>query len=368
MEVKFVDLGRQYNLHQVEIDKAIGKVIDNTAFIGGEEVEKFEENFADKIGVKHCISVANGTDAIYITLKMLDIGEGDEVITVANSWISTSETITQTGARPVFVDIEPDFYNINTDLIEEKVTERTKAILPVHLYGQPANLQKIKEVAKKYDLFVIEDSAQAHFAKYQDKILGTFGIAGTFSFYPGKNLGAFGDGGAIVTSNDELAEKVRMFSNHGALQKHHHKMEGINSRLDGIQAAVLNVKLKYIEQWNRERYENALFYNKLLKNIPEVTIPKIRKDSTHIFHLYVIRAQKRDQLKQYLSKEGVSTSIHYPTPLPFLEAYDYLAHKPRDFPIAFEYQSQILSLPMFPELKKNEIEYVVNYIREFYSS
>ncbi|SVD78190.1 uncharacterized protein METZ01_LOCUS431044, partial [marine metagenome] len=245
MRIPFVDLKAQYHSIKEEIDTAIQNVINETAFIKGKYVQNFEEEYAEIYGVKHCISCANGTDAIYITLKALGIGPGDEVITTALSWISTSETITQAGARVVFVDIDPDYYTIDTAKIENKITEKTKAIIPVHLYGHPGNMTDIMAIAEKYNLKVIEDCAQAHFAQWKGKYVGTFGIAGTFSFFPGKNLGAFGDAGCIVTNDDELAQKVRMFAHHGALKKHHHEFEGINSRLDGLQAAVLSVKLKY---------------------------------------------------------------------------------------------------------------------------
>ena len=243
MNIPFVDLKAQYQSIKEEIDKAIQSVIENTAFIKGKYVQQFEEDYAEAYGVKHVVSCGNGTDALYITLKAMDIGPGDEVITTAHSWISTSETITQAGANVVFVDIDKDYYTINTNLIEEKITKKTKVIIPVHIYGQPVNMTEIMRIAKKYNLKVIEDCAQAHFAEWGNKYVGTIGDAGTFSFFPGKNLGAYGDAGCIVTNNDALAEKMRMFANHGALIKHEHQVEGINSRLDGLQAAILSVKL-----------------------------------------------------------------------------------------------------------------------------
>lgn len=366
MNVPFVDLKAQYNSLKSEIDSAIHSVIEETAFIRGKFVEEFEKAFSDKYGVKHCISCANGTDAIYITLRALGIGSGDEVITVANSWISTSETISQAGAKPVFVDIEPDYFNIDTNKIIEKITKRTKAIIPVHLYGQPARIDEIKKICEEYNLLLIEDCAQAHFAEYDGQKVGTFGIAGTFSFYPGKNLGAYGDAGAIITDNDDFAIKARMFANHGALQKHQHEMEGINSRMDGIQAAVLEVKLKYIDEWNNARHNHAIRYNELLSDLPEIKTPKIRENSFYIFHLYVIRANKRDELADYLKSKKIGIGIHYPTALPFLPAYKYLGHKPSDFPVAYQYQEEILSLPMFPELNNDQIDYAVNSIKEFF--
>ena len=366
MNVPFVDLKAQYKSLKSEIDSAIHSVIEETAFVRGKFVDEFEKAYADKYGVKHCVSCANGTDAIYITLKALGISSGDEVITVANSWISTSETISQAGAKPIFVDIEPDYFNINTEKIEEKITKNTKAIIPVHLYGQPAKIKEIKEICEKYNLFLIEDCAQAHFAEYDGQRVGTFGLAGTFSFFPGKNLGAYGDGGAIISDNDDLAIKARMFANHGSLQKHKHEMEGINSRLDGIQAAILKVKLKYIDEWNKARNEHALRYNELLSNLPEIKTPKIRENSFHIFHLYVILTNERDELASYLKSIGIFTGIHYPTALPFLPAYRYLGNEPSDFPVAHQFQDEILSLPMYPELDNYQLDYVVNAIKEFF--
>lgn len=367
MNVPFVDLKVQYQNIKTEIDAAIKSVIADTAFVRGKYVAEFEKAYADKCGVKHCISVANGTDAIYISLKALGIGPGDEVMTVANSWIATSETITQADARVVFVDIEPDYYTIDASKIEERITPRTKAIIPVHLFGQPAEVDSIKRICDEHNLYLIEDCAQAHFASYKEQLVGTFGIAGTFSFYPGKNLGAYGDAGAIITNDDELADNMRMFANHGSLKKHEHQIEGINSRMDGLQAAILSVKLSHILEWNKKRYRNALLYNELLANVNGVTIPKIRQNASHIFHLYVIRTDERDELQKHLKEQGVSTGIHYPTALPFLQAYKYLGNKPEEFPVAHQYQDEILSLPMYPELSESSITFVADKIREFFT-
>ncbi len=364
MKIPFVDLKTQYLSIKTDIDHAIQSVIEDTAFIRGKYVTAFEKTYAEKYGIRNCISVANGTDAIYICLKALGIGPGDEVITVANSWISTSETIAQAGARVVFVDIEPGYFTIDPSKIEEKITKKTKAIIPVHLYGQPAEMDTISDICRRRNLHLIEDCAQAHFAEYKGKRVGTFGTAGTFSFYPGKNLGAYGDAGAIITDDDDLAVRMKMFANHGALKKHSHEMEGINSRMDGLQAAILSVKLPFIDEWNRKRNANALIYNRLLKDTDVIT-PVIRPYSFHIFHVYEIRAKKRDELKNFLHAEGVEPAIHYPTALPFMKAYSYLGHKPEDFPVAHQYQSEILSLPMFPELTTQQIEYVAAKIKEF---
>jgi dTDP-4-amino-4,6-dideoxygalactose transaminase len=369
MQVPFVDLKVQYKKIKKEIDKAIGSVIKETAFIGGKYVKKFENEFALAYGMKHCISVANGTDALYITLKMLGIKEGDEVITTANSWISTSETITQAGALPIFIDID-EYYTINTNKIEEKITPNTKAIIPVHLYGQAADIEKIKILADKHKLFLIEDCAQAHFTQFNQKNVGQFGIAATFSFYPGKNLGAYGDAGAILTNDDALAEKCRMYANHGALIKHEHKMEGINSRLDGLQAAILSAKLPHLPDWTEKRIENAAYYHTILSGIKEISLPTVRKGTKHkhTFHLFVIRANNRNELQRFLKENGIETAIHYPTPLPLLIAYSYLKKTERDFPLAALYKNSILSLPMYPELTKGMMDYVAATIKKFYNT
>ncbi|OIR07014.1 dTDP-3-amino-3,6-dideoxy-alpha-D-galactopyranose transaminase [mine drainage metagenome] len=364
-KVPFLDLKAQYLFLKNEIDNAISSVINETAFIGGKYVKSFEKQFSDVYRVKHCIGVANGTDAIYITLKMLGIGLGDEVITTSSSWISTSETISLTGARPVFVDIDK-FYTIDANLIERAITPKTKAIIPVHLYGQPAEMDKIVEIGKKHNLYVIEDCAQSHFSIFKELKVGTFGIASTFSFYPGKNLGAYGDAGCILTNNDTLAEKCRMYANHGALVKHTHLIEGINSRLDGLQAAILSVKLPYIHDWTVKRQENAKLYTSLLKEIEIVKTPEVRNNSEHTFHLYVIKVKDRDNLKKYLYDNGIETAIHYPVALPFMPAYSYLKYTKEDFPKSFAHHAQILSLPMYPELGIESIKYVVETIKSFY--
>ena len=367
MKIPFVDLKAQYFSIKNEIDTAIQNVINETAFIKGKYVQKFEEHYAVSYGVKHVISCANGTDAIYITLKALGIGPGDEVITVSNTWISTAETITQTGAKPVFVDIHPNYYTIDVSKIEEKITLKTKAIIPVHLFGQPAEIDKIIDICTRNNLLLVEDCAQAHFAEWKGHKVGTMGIAGTFSFFPGKNLGAYGDAGAIITNDNEFARKARMFANHGSQKKHEHEFEGINSRMDGMQAAILSVKLPYILAWSEARYLNALKYNEYLKDKDKIVTPLINPDVRHVFHLYVIRAQRRDELQVFLKENGISTGIHYPNPLPFVKAYDYLQHTPEDFPVAYDYRNTIISLPMYPELNLEQITFITSKIEKFYS-
>lgn len=366
MNIPFVDLKAQYLSIKKDIDAAIQGVIDNTNFIGGKAIKDFETKFAALNGAKHVIGVGNGTDAIYIVMRMLGIGAGDEVITTAASWISTSETISQTGAKPIFVDIDPSTNTIDPRLIEAKITSRTKAIIPVHLYGHIAHVHEIKKICDRNKLFLIEDCAQSHFSSENDVLAGRLGIASTFSFYPGKNLGAYGDAGCIMTDNDELATNCRMFANHGAIKKHDHRMEGINSRLDTLQAAILTVKADHILKWTESRISRAAVYNEALKQVEQVSIPSVRTGTKHTFHLYVIRAKKRDELKEFLESNGIQTAIHYPTALPNLPAYRYLNHQPAEFPVATRYQSEILSLPMYPELTDDQIAYVVAKVKEFF--
>jgi dTDP-4-amino-4,6-dideoxygalactose transaminase len=367
MKVPFADLKVQYRFLKQDMDHAIHRILDNTAFIGGKEVDQFEQNFEELYGVKHCVPVANGTDSLFIIMKMLGIGAGDEVITPANSWISSSETITQTGATPVFADIESDYFTIDPKHIERLITDKTKAIMPVHLYGQMSDMDAIMKIAKKHSLFVIEDCAQSHFSELEGKRAGVLGDAGSFSFYPGKNLGAYGDAGAIITNNTALAKKCKMYARHGALKKHEHSIEGINSRLDGLQAAVLNVKLPHIINWTEQRIKNAALYTTYLSGINEITIPRVRQNSKHSFHLYVIRAERRDQLAAYLKEKGVQNALHYPRILPNLPAYAHLSQNPKDFPVAAAYENQILSIPMYPELSEEMIQYVAEQIKNFYA-
>lgn len=361
MDIAFVDLKTQYEGIAREIDTAIKEVILASSFIGGRFIKSFESNFGQYIGIKHCIGVGNGTDALFIALKVLGVKEGDEVITAANSFIATSEAITMAGARVLFVDCDKDTYNIDVKKIEWTITDKTKAIIPVHLYGQPAEMEKILEIAKKYNLFVIEDAAQSHAAKYKAKNIGTMGDVACFSFFPGKNLGAYGDAGAIVTNNDDLARKARMFANHGRIEKHDHEFEGVNSRLDGLQAAILDVKLKYLEQWIERRKVIARIYDEGLGDA--VITPKVIPDVRHVYHLYVIRVKKRDKIIKFLKDKGVSTGIHYPIPLPFLKAYSYLGHVPGDFPIAYSLKDEILSLPIHGDMTNELVKYVIEEVK-----
>jgi dTDP-4-amino-4,6-dideoxygalactose transaminase len=365
MKIPFVDLKKQYLSIKKEIDSAIDNVINETAFIGGKYVEKFEKEFAELYGVKHCVSVANGTDSLYIIMKMLGIGPGDEVITVANSWISTSETISQVGARPVFVDIDERYGTIDETQIEKYINSNTKAIIPVHLQGQVCDMNTIKSIAQKNNIQIIEDCAQSHFSEFNGIRVGQFGIASSFSFYPGKNLGAYGDAGCILTNNSSFADLCRMFARHGALKKHEHKIEGINSRLDAIQAAILCAKMPYILKWTQNRIDVANMYIKLLSANENIVLPKIRPNSKHSFHLFVIRHENRKELMEFLKDKGIETAIHYPNILPNLEPYKEMGYKGEDFPIANSLQNKILSLPIYPEMTLEQIEYVCFNINSF---
>jgi len=366
MTIPFVDLGAQYQSIKPEIDAAIADVLSTTAFVGGRFVKQFEEAFARFCGVKQCVGVANGTDALFIALKTLGIGPGDEVITVANSFIATSEAITMAGAQVVFVDIDPLTYNMDASRLEEKITPRTKAIIPVHLYGQPADMDPILAIAKKHDLRVIGDAAQAHGAVYRGDPIATLADITCFSFYPGKNLGAYGDAGALVMNNEAWAARARMLANHGRSKKYDHDLEGVNSRLDGLQAAVLSVKLRYLEVWTERRRNNAYRYNAALKGSGLVTPTELR-DVRAAYHLYVVRVPngRREALQAFLMSAGVDTGIHYPIALPFLNAYRHLGHTEADFPVALKASREIVSLPMFAELSIEQAEYVAGKIRQF---
>ena len=366
LRVPFVDLRAQYSSIQPGIDSAISSVIREAAFIGGERVRSFEDAFAKAQGARHCVGVANGTDALYIAMQVLGIGSGDEVITAANSWISTSETISQTGATPVFVDVD-QYFNLDVGSVEAAITENTRAIIPVHLFGQAADMAALTRICEANDVLLIEDCAQAHIASFEGKPVGTFGQVGTFSFYPGKNLGAYGDAGAIVCADDELAVRIRRYANHGQLSKGDHQFEGINSRLDGIQAAILNAKLPHLQDWTQARHRVAATYDRMLEGVDDLVLPAIAEGRSHVFHLYVVRSTRRDALREFLAARGIQTGIHYPTALPFLPAYKRFGYTPEQFPVAFRNQHQILSLPMYPELSQEQLEYVVGAIREFYS-
>jgi dTDP-4-amino-4,6-dideoxygalactose transaminase len=365
MPVPFADLQLQYQTIKGEIDVAIAAVIADNAFIRGPYVDAFEREFARAVDTKHCVSCANGTDALYLAMAALKVQPGDEVITTAHSWISTSAMITHAGAAVVFADTDGTTFTIDPAAIESAITPRTVGLIPVHLYGQPADMDAIMAIASKHKLWVIEDCAQAHLARYKGQQIGTFGTAATYSFYPGKNLGAMGDAGAVVTNDRALAEHMTMLARHGGLVKHQHRIEGINSRLDGLQAAILSAKLPHLPAWTRARQEAAKIYDAGLNQIEDVTVPSVGADRSHVYHLYTIQHPRRDALAAHLNAHGVQTAINYPTALPFLEAYGRLKARPEQFSNAHRDQGRILSLPMFAEITRRQQDEVIDLIRTF---
>ena len=362
--MQFNDLHRQYLSLKDKLDETIQCVISNSKFIGGKHVKEFEYNFSNLLGVKHCISCGNGTDALYLAMRTLGVQSGDEVITTAHSWISTSETITQAGGQVVFCDTETDYFCIDPEQIERNITPYTKGIVVVHLYGQPANMKRIMEIAKRHKLWVVEDCAQAHLAQYDGQYVGTFGDIATFSFYPGKNLGAMGDAGCLVTNQNEYADYARLLSRHGG--KNVHKIEGINSRMDALQAAILNVKIPHLKAWTDTRRQHAMHYDTLLSDTPHLTCPAVRKGCQHSYHLYVIRVVDRKRLQKHLSAHDIPTLINYPKALPFYPAYARLGHCPKDFPVAYRHSREILSLPLYPEIPASDRAKVAQTIDEYY--
>lgn len=366
MKVPFIDLAAQYKSLKPEIDQALNAVLSNGNFIGGEAIKTFERNFAGLCGVTECVGLGNATDGLFLALKALGIGVGDEVVTPAWSWISSSEVITLTGATPVFADVDPVLFTITAAGIQNKITSKTKAVIVVHLYGHMAEVESIKNLCDQKNLFLIEDCSQAHMAEDNKVKAGATGNCGVFSFYPTKNLGAYGDAGCLVTSNHELATKVRRLANHGGLHKDEHLYEGTNSRLDVLQAVILDVKIKHLSAWTKKRISNAQFYKHNLNDVKSVLLPNVRRGAVHSFHLFVILVKQRDKLKDFLEKNDVQTLIHYPMALPFEPAYNYLKHKEEDFPVSVSLQKSVLSLPIHPELNEDQIIYVCDLIRSFY--
>ena len=370
MDIPFVDLKSQYKSLQPEVDIAIQSVLDRTAFIMGPEVTAFEEAFANYIGVTHAVGVGSGTAALRLALEALGVGPGDEVITVPDTYFATCEAISHVGADVRFVEADPKTYNIDPTQLESVINNRTKAIMPVHLYGQPADMQPIMEIAKRHDLFVIEDAAQAHGSLYKGQKAGSFGDISCFSFYPGKNLGAYGDGGAILTNDDQIAARLRLLRNHGQEIKYEHLVVGYCDRLDNLQAAVLDVKLPYLDSWNELRRSRAAIYDECLQNVPGVVTPYVAPDCEHVYHLYVIQVTdgRRNALQDYLQKMGIASGLHYPIPVHLQKAYSNLGYKVGDFPISEQLASQGLSLPMFAELSDEQAMIVANTVREFMSN
>lgn len=363
--VPFVDLVAQHRALRSEITAAITRVIDKCDFILGTDVEQFEQEFARYIGVRHGVGVASGLDALRLSLQAAGLGPGDEVILPANTFIATALAVTAVGATPVLTDIDETTFNLTAKAVEAAVSSRTRAVIPVHLYGQPCDMEGILAMAKKHGLTVIEDACQAHGARYQNRRVGSFGLTGCFSFYPGKNLGACGDGGMIVTDSEELAERLRFLRNCGQRRKYEHVAKGSNSRLDTLQAAILRVKLPYLDFWNQQRADHAGHYSELLAKLPGVTTPVIAPDRSHVFHLYVVRVEKRAELQNHLTQHGIQTGIHYPVPIHLHIAYANLSHGRGTFPIAESLANEILSLPMFPGLTSVQMECVTGAIRSF---
>lgn len=364
MDIKFLDFDRQYKTVSQEIEKAISRVLKRQIFILGPELEAFESEFAKYLGVKYVVGLNSGTDALEFCLRALEIGPGDEVITPANSYIATSLAISYVGAKPVLVDCDPNTYQVDVSQIEKKITKKTKAILPVHLYGAPCEIDKITKLAKKHNLFVIEDVAQAVGTTLHGKKMGSFGDINAFSFYPGKNLGAYGDAGAVATNSKKLFEKARFLRNYGQTKKYHHVTFGRNSRLDEIQAAVLRVKLKYIDEWNKTRRDIAnMYYETLSKVKTQSLLPKGESN----YHLFVIETKKRDQLQKFLEKNNIGTLIHYPIPIHLQKTYSHLQYEKGNFPVAEKVAKSILSLPIYPGLSKKEITHISHKIASFFS-
>lgn len=362
VRVPFLDLKSHHAPHREEFHRAIQEVIDSSAFAGGTFVSNFESEFAKYCGCRHAIGVASGTDALWLVLLASGIGPGDEVITVPSSFMATAEAITHAGATPVFVDVEEDTQTMDVTLLESAITPRTKAVIPVHLYGQPADMDPILEIARRHHLLVVEDACQAHGAEYKGKKVGTLGDAGCFSFYPGKNLGAFGEAGAVTTNDSQLDAKIRMLRDHGQAKKYHHAMIGWNSRMDGIQAAVLGIKLRNLDRANDLRRSHARFYDLGFQGIQSILKPSVAAYSHHVYHIFAIRVQERDRIMQFLTDKGIGCGVHYPIPIHLQEAYQALGYHEGSFPRAERAATETLSLPMYPELTADQLAFVVKNV------
>jgi dTDP-4-amino-4,6-dideoxygalactose transaminase len=363
VRVPFVDLKAQYKPMKQEIQSAIMAVVEDAAFVGGKYVQKFEEEFADYCGRRYAVGVSSGTSALHLALLAMGIDKGKEVITAANTFIATTEAVTHAGGRAKLVDIDPDSYNMDPSLLEASVTKQTKILIPVHLYGQTADMDAIKAIVDKHDLLVLEDAAQAQGAEYKGRKAGSFGHAAAFSFYPAKNLGAYGDAGAVVTDDAGIAEHIRQLANHGRRSSNDHAVEAFNARLDGIQAAVLSAKLPHLDQWNRMRHEAAKRYDELLSGL-DVILPKEMPYAKHIYHLYIIRVRQRGKVKEELAARGVACGLHYPIPIHLLDAYKYMGTPEGSYPVTERVAGEILSLPMFAEITPDQQQYVADSLAE----
>jgi len=362
--IPFLDLKAQYLSIKPEIDAAVMKILESSQFVLGEEVAGFERDFAAYCGARHAVAVNSGTSALHLALLAAGVGPGDEVITIPFTFVATVSAICYTGATPVFVDIDPSTFTMDPSKLEEAITPRTKAILPVHLYGQMADMDPLLEIARRHDVAVIEDACQAHGAEYRGRRAGSVGVSGCFSFYPGKNLGAYGEGGIVVTSNDEHAKMIRMLRDWGQEQRYHHKLKGFNYRMEGMQGAILRVKLRYLEQWTEARRTHARHYSKLLAGWVGAEVPVEAPDRRHVYHIYAVRSADRDGLQRLLQAEGVHTGLHYPIPVHLQEAHADLGHTVGDFPESEAAARQVLSLPMFPEMTAVEVEQVAAAVRQ----
>ena len=364
MKVPFIDFSQQYQAIKNEIDKGLKAVFEKGNFILGEEEQAFEKDFASYCGAKYGVGVNSGTDALYLALGALHVGAGDEVIVPTYTFIATALCISYTGATPVFIEVEEETYNLDPKKLEKLITKKTKAIIPVHLYGQPANMDEIMSVARKHKLAVVEDAAQSHGAAYKGKKVGALGDVACFSFYPTKSLGAFGDGGMVVTNREDIFERVQMLRDYGRVGRYEHKVKGFNSRLDTVQAVILSAKLKYLDQWNTMRAAHAAYYNKLLSRVDGVVTPMVKKDRTHVYQTYAVRIPHRDHIIEQMKQKGVSVLIHYPIPIHLQVAYKDAGYKRNDFPFSEKLASEILSLPMYPHINEEQIEYVCASLEE----
>lgn len=363
--IPFLDLKAQYQSIKAEVEPAVLRVLESCGYVLGPEVKAFEEEFAAYIGAKHAIACNTGTSALHLAFLSAGIGPGDEVITVPHTFIATTEAITQAGARPVFVDVDPATSTLDPARLEAAITPRTRAVIPVHLYGRPADMDPILDIARRRHLAVIEDACQAHGARYRGKRAGSMGHVGCFSFYPGKNLGAFGDAGALVTDDPEVARRARMLREHGQSRKYVHDTEGYTGRLDALQAAVLRLKLSFLEEWNRARRENAKRYDELLSGISGLSFHRPHDGIEPVYHLYVVFVEDREGLREHLGRKGIGTGLHYPLPLHLQQAYAAMGHRRGDFPVSEHLAERLLSLPMYAELAPEQIEHVASSIREF---
>lgn len=365
MKVPFVDLKKQYEAIKEEIDASIQAVLASGEFVSGSFVSSFEKHFAKAHSAKYCVAVSSGTAALHIALWALGIGNGAEVIVPTHTFIASAASINLTGAKPIFVDCEERYFNLDPEKIEQAITPQTRAILAVHLYGQPAQMDKIKKIATKHNLFLIEDCAQAHLATFQGQPVGTFGNCGCFSFYPSKNLGAYGEGGAVLTHDKALYEKMLMLREHGSDKKYHHPILGHNYRMQGFQGAILDVKLKHLKQWTQKRRKNAKLYAKHLETIPEIKLPEEIENGQHVFHLYVIRSPERDSLIEFLKQHEIATAIHYPIPCHMQECYRSLGYR-EHYPVTENLVNEIISLPLYPELTEEQIQFTSKKIKDFF--